>query len=359
MEYSSGKTMTRKEYIKSKQKGKWWIRLLKYFLLITVIVLLSIYLFRQLNIYNNVTKMANKVIEETALAKTMTMYYVASGYTKDSPNVVMLYKQMDSSRTKITGSENFKNIKIFNGKIYGIVEGNLYSIDLETMEKQELLNKNVVEYVQVEDKIYFYSESEKSKETGIYVYSLTTKDIKQLINITVNQMLIDDKYIFVVAKGKTEKSVVRYNLNGSGRTVLTTSEIVTHIKQDGDVIYFIANNQLYRMNKNGKNTENILKEEIYIDLDIKQQYNASGIFNIKDDVVYYMDKAKENYLCAYNIKTGDKQVVTKKNVESLQLVGNMLYYKINNDISIYRVNITTGIQEKITGIRGTEYICFN
>ena len=145
MEYSSDEVMTRKEYLKQKKKSKLGFRIIKYVLLLVVIALLGVYLFKQLNIYNNVTKMANKVVEESELIKTMTMYYVAEGYTKDALDSVMLYKSLDQSRTKIEGTEGFANIKLYNEKLYGLENGVLHAIDLLTGAKEKIMEESIKE----------------------------------------------------------------------------------------------------------------------------------------------------------------------------------------------------------------------
>lgn len=359
MEYSSDKVMSRKEYLKSKKKSGFAIRIIKYSLLLVVVVLLGVYLFKQLDVYNNVTKIANKVVEETALAKTMTMYYLSEGYSKDAKPNVVLYKASDESRTSIEGTENFYNIKLINGNLYGVAEGKLYVINLETKEKSELLNKDVKEYIIKGDKIYYYFEADKKEKTGIYVYDNTNRQDEQLINIVIYQMLLDDNYIYVVSKGKTEKSLVRYNLNGSGRTILSNKEIITHIQIVKGNIYFIANNQLYKVSKSGKDLTRIFDEELYIDSDIKKEYSAKSIFAVAEDVVYYISNSEEKELCRYDMKTGEKQSIVKKDIESIQLVDNILYYKLNNSLQIYKTNIETGKSEKVTSIRGKQYICIN
>jgi len=359
MEYSSDKVMTRKEYLKTKKKGKLGFRIVKYSLLLVVIVLLSIYLFKQLDVYNNVTKMANKVIEETALAKTMTMYYVADSYTKDGSDEVIMYKSYDESRTKIEGTEGFTNIQIVDGILYGISEQKLYSINLETLEKTEIVNIPIKAYVLNDNKIYCYIVSDNSKETGIYVFEQEKKELKHVINLSVNQFLVDDNYIFVISKGKTEKSIIRYNINGEGRTVITNKEIVTHMKQDKNNIYYIADDKLYSIKKNGKDNTVVMDDRIYIPSHIKSIICESNAFVIKDEVLYYIINGDKHLLCAFNTKTKEKQTISKKNVESLQLQGNILYYKVENGIGIYKTNLENGKTEHVTNIRGSEYICIN
>ncbi len=359
MEYSDKNAMSRKEYLKSKQKGKFGIRTIKYMLIVVVIVLLSIYLWKQLNIYNNVTKIANQVLEETALARTLKMYYISEGYTKDAPNSVMLYKATDESRTKIEGTENFTNIKLVEDSLYGLVKNKLYSINTETLEKVDYSLSDVYEYIVRGNKIYYYSVNKKAEKTGIYVYDIDTKKSVQLINAEVTQFVMDDMYIFVVTKGKTAKSIVRYNINGSGRTVLTNKEIVSHVMLNGSSVYFVADEMLYKMNKSGKDITKLTDNKVYLDADVKAGYSLENMVAVKNHLVYYINKNEKNILYVIDMNKKEEQALTKKAVESLKIVDHILYFKLNSDLAFYKVNLETGKMEQITSIRGSEYICIN
>ena len=359
MEYSDKNAMSRKEYLKSKKKNGFGIRTIKYFLIVVVIVLLSIYLWKQLNIYNNVTKIANQVLEETALAKTLKMYYISEGYTKESPNVVMLYKATDESRIKIEGSEGFSNIKLVGDKLYGLAGNKLYSIDTITLEKIEYPLADVKEYIVKGTKIYCYIETKKEEKNGIYVYDMDTKKSSQIIKAEVFQFVMDDTYIFVVTKGKTAKSIVRYNINGSGRTVLTDKQIVSHMMLNESSIYFVADEILYKMSKSGKDIIKISEDKIYLDADIKGRYSLENMVAVKKHMVYFISKTEKNILSAVDMNKNEKQSLTKKTVESVKIVDHILYFKLNSELGFYKVNLETGKMEQITSIRGNEYICIN
>ena len=359
MEYSDKNAMSRKEYLKSKNKNKFGIRTVKYVLIVVVIALLSIYLWKQLNIYNNVTKIANQVLEETALARTLKMYYISEGYTKDAPNTVMLYKATDESRTKIEGTENFSNIKLVEDNLFGLVKNKLYSINTQTLEKIDYSLSGVYEYIVRGNKIYYYSVNKKAEKTGIYVYDIDTKKSSQLINAEVTQFVMDDMYLFVVTKGKTAKSIVRYNINGSGRTVLTNKEIVSHMMLNGSSIYFVADELLYKMNKNGKDITKLTNNKVYLDADVKGGYSLENMIAVKNHLVYYINKTEKNILYVIDMNKKEEQALTKKAVESVKIVDHILYFKLNSDLAFYKVNLETGKMEQITSIRGNEYICIN
>lgn len=341
MEYSKENIMTRKEYLKSKKKNRFDFKLLKYALLIITIVLLGIYVFKQLNVYNNVTKMANKVVEETALAKTMTMYYVSNPYTKEGENVVMLYKSYDESRTKISGSENFQNIKVVDNKLYGIVNDTLYYIDLTTQEKIEILKDSIKSYYILNNKVYY------STKKGIYIYDIESKKQDLIIEKNAEQFIVQDEYIYIIAPSKTSKSVIRYSINGKDKLDITDKEIVSKIEVLNNKIYYINSSdkdRIYVVNTNGKN---------------KQKLTDTAAINVKatQTDVYFV--TSENVLNKINLKSSKEETIVKKNITNIDIVDNVLYYTIKNDLGIYRINLETGKKDKITSIRADEYICIN
>lgn len=345
MEYSNGNTMTRKEYLKSKKKKNFWLSKLKYVLLIIVIVLLGIYVFKQLNVYNNVTKLANKVVEETKLARTMTMYYVSEPYTRDGNTSVMLYKSYDESRTQIVGSENFTNIKVIDNKLYGICDSLLYVIDLLTNEKVQISDKKVQDYLVRESTIYL------KLDDGIYKYIITSGETKRIIEGKCLQMAIDGNDLYVITAGKTSQSIIKYTLNGKKEKEMSDKYIVTDMILADNNIYFInsKDSNLYRVSKTGGSIQKVVNDKIA---------KSRNVVCYKD-IIYYINKGDNNTLYMYNLKTKEVQNVIKKNIASIQIDGNVIYYTITGNIGINKFDITTGKTAQITSARTTEYICMN
>lgn len=345
MEYSKDNTMTRKEYLKSKKKTNPWVSRLKYVLLIIVVILLGVYVFKQLNVYNNVTKLANKVVEETKLAKTMTMYYVSEPYTKDGNTSVMLYKSYDESRTQIIGSENLSNINIVANKLYGISDGQLCSIDLVTNEKTKLSSKGTENYIIDGENVYI------KRQDGIYSYSVGSGKTKKIIDGKVYQMLLNGGNLYVITAGKTSKSIVKYNLSGKKDKELSDKYIVTSMELYGDNIYFVnsKDSKLYAVTKSGGKITNVLDSKI----------STTDNMICYKDYIYYINKSDNNMLYRYNIKTKKHEKVIRKNISSIQIDGDIIYYTTVGTIGINKLDIATGKTEYVTSARTSEYICIN
>lgn len=345
LEYSNDNIMTRKEYLKSKNKQNFFLSKFKYILLVIVVVLLGVYVFKQLNVYNNVTKIANKVVEESSLAKTMTMYYVSEPYTKGGESTVMLYKSNDESRTTIVGSEGLSNILVSENMLYGIKDNTLYSIDLTTTTKQQVVDKKVQDYSIADNNMYLKTSD------GIYKYNIESKKEDKIIEGKSDALYVDDNNIYLIAQGKTNKSIIRYNLNGGSKKQLSDKYIVSSMNVVEDNIYFVnsKDSKIYATTKSG--------EKIYKVSDSKITANTD-ILSYKDKL-FFVNKSDGNTLYMIDRKTGKEERVVKKNIDSIQIDKNIIYYSLSNSIEIHKFNIDTGKTAKVTSARISEYICKN
>lgn len=345
MEYSKDNTMTRKEYLKSKKKSNFWLSKIKYLLFVIVVILLGVYVFKQLNVYNNVTKIANKVVEEAMLTQTMTMYYISEPYSKEGKNMVMVYKAYDKSRSAIEGTEDFTNIKLKENILYGVCQNKLYSIDLEANAKEQITDLEIKDYILDNKYIYIQTKNDVQK------YNVETKELKQVIKGKTEKLLVSESGIYAIAAGKTEKSIIEYNLNGEGKKQLSEKYIVKSMKIIGDNIYFVnsKDSKLYVVPKNGGEIKVVSKGKTN---------SASNIVSYNDNI-YYINTGEDNTLYSHNTKTGEEKCIVKKNVLSMQMNGKILYYSLNNGIGIYRLDIETGKTEQVTSVRTKQYICIN
>lgn len=344
LEYSKDNTMTRKEYLKSKKKHRISLAIIKYVLLLITVVLLGIYVFKQLKVYNNVTQIANKVLEEAKLAKTMTMYYVSSSYTKEGKSSVMLYKSWDESRTKIPETEEFSNISIKDSKLYGTLDDGLYTVDLMSYAKEKIVEGKIQEYAVNDENILL------NMEDGIYKFDMNSKELKQIIKGKVYQMVVYNNTIYVITAGKTSKSIIKYNMNGTGKKELSGKYIVSSMYISEQNIYFVnsKDSKIYSMTKSGDNIKTVTDNKI----------SGSNMLEYKGNL-YYINKSNENTLYHINLATGVEEMVVKKNIESIQNDGSKIYFKQANNIGIFKYDIETGKVDQITSARASEYICIN
>lgn len=345
MEYSKDNVMTRKEYLKSKKKKHAILSKLKYVLLVIVVVLLGIYVFKQLNVYNNVTKIANKVVEETMLAKTLTMYYVAEPYTKDGTKTVMFYRAYDESRTAVDGTEEYTNIQLNNNKLYGLNEGVLYAIELTTYAKEQITDKKVTDYIADESNIYVVHED------GLYNYEIGTNKNEKIVSGKTYQLKVTAGNIYLIKEGKTSKSIIKYDLKGKNEKELSAKYIVSKMYVTDNKIYFInsKDSKLYSVATNGGEIDKVTDKCIAA---------GNSVVCYKNHI-YYINKDDGNTLWCLNLATGEEKQIIKKEISQIQVNGNVIYYVLNNSIGIYKYDVETGKSTQITSARTTEFICIN
>jgi len=362
LEYKKEEMMTRKEYIKNKQNNNKKDRQYKILPILTIvfILLLSIYVYRQLNIYNSVTKMTKKIVEENNLRNTEKIYYMGESYTIDDDKLLFEYSLSDKSRKVIEAGKNFSNIKIDKNYLYGIFEGYLNKIDRATYEKEKICDTKISDYLINGNKIYLYIVSKDKEKTGIYLLDQTNKKTSKIISGRVYQLIIDKKNIYTVMDGKTSKSIVRYTLKGKSKKILTDKEIVSYIIQNDNYVFYINRSKqgkIFYMAKEGKNmgvfsqgkVESYNQEEPFL--------NGNNVMGIVDEKLYYIDQENKE-LKAVNIKTKEEMSLSKdmSSIDKIQILGEKIYYSKKTDIGIYRYDTRNSQNEKITSAMQIEYV---
>jgi len=348
-------SMSRKEYLKKLKLNKKKFPYFKHIIISIVMIILFIYVIQQLHVYNTVTEMANKVVEESKLIKTYKMYFMGLPYEKDATeNILYLYTGTDESRLEIEAGQGLKDIQLYDNYIYGLKDNNLIKIDLNTYTVETVCEGDVYTY-NISDAglfVYRYNKNDGSK-TGIY--KIEEKE-ELIINTSIYQMLVDEHFIYVVAKDSTEKTLIRYTLDGKNKKALTSKITVYNIIQDKDNIYYINNsdkNKIYMVSKDGTKNYAITKGSSVIDT---SKYNGNHLASVIEDKVIYINSVDNKvYVCSNN----EEKILVDNEIKYIQLNGKMLYVALKNKIEIHRLNIETSELEKITSARFSEFIFEN
>lgn len=348
------KSMTRKEYLKSKKKEKAPLHWLKNVALLLVIVALSLYVINQLKVYNSVTEIANKMVEESKLIKTYKMYFMGEPYTKgDNQRILYYYRGTDESRIEIKSGKGIKFIKLDDeNNIYGVKDNNLIKIDTTNDTSETLVIGNISNYVITSNGILVYKDYGKnSSQTGVY-----NMDGNQIISGVIYQMLSDNKSIYIVKQDSTSRSLLEISLDGKSKKLLSGKDIVNNIVQDEKNIYYSTSSKkgyICKVSKDGGESTIISHSACVTDSvnfsgeSTMTAYNGNIIYiNSNDNMVYISNQNEDD-------------IVVNNAVDQIQLRGNMLYFTLKDKIEIYRYNIEKGVLEKITSARTNEMICSN
>lgn len=354
LESEKVKSMTRKEYLKKKKKEKSVLPWLKNLALILVIIALSIYVVNQLKVYNSVTDIANKMLEESKLIKTYKMYFLADTYVKDdNENILYYYQGTDESRIEIKSGKGISNISIdSSGNIYGIKDKALLKINVADDTSEIIVAEDTSAYYLSGDDIYVYKDYGKNdKKTGVYNIGG-----KQIIEGQVYQMICDNKNIYVITPSTTARSLVAYSIDGEKKQVLSYKDIVTNIVSDDEYIYYSTSSKkdcICKVNKAGGEIVTVSHNACAKDSKNFSKTNTMTVYN--GSVIYIASADNKIYI------TGEESdsLVVDNEVTMLQLNGRMLYFSLKDKIEIYRYNLEKSILEKITSARMSEMICIN
>lgn len=370
LDFSNDEIMSRKEYLKSKKKAK--LPYIKYTLLVIVIILLSIYVTKQIKTYNTVTTVAKSVMEETSLLKTLNIYYMNDGYTKDSKDILTRYISQNESRKSYNDTETMKDIFYKDEYIYGIKDNNLYRIKVISSETEDkssielIVKDNVIGYTIYENYIYVvkYKESD-DKINGLYKININNafndENIKKILSGVIYQVVVDKDSIYTVSPAKTIRSLVKYNKLGKEKTILTTDEIISYLSDGSSTLIFTNQNKngsISVYNKANKKFTN-LPDDIqgkYIKNGLSDKIDGNKYIRMYGNNIIYLS-SKDSTIYSYNTVSKENIKLFEEKVNKFELVDDYIYYKDNKSLKLMEYNIKDKVLKHITSIRGNEFVC--
>ena len=236
------------------------------------------------------------------------------------------------------------NIKVVDNTLYGIKGGRLYAIDLDTKQEVLVIDTKVADYIIKSDSIYYLGEN----SVGLYKYNIQTKKTESVLKDKIQQIDITENNIYLIAKGNTKQRIIRVNLDGKNRKVLSEKYVVSYfcLSTTGD-IFFIneSDSKLYNIAVNGK-INKVLNVSI------------SKPIIVYDNQIFYINK-KDQKLYKQVMGSDKQELVIDKKVTNIQRDQDTIYYKLNDGIGIYKYDILTKKTTQVTSARTTEYICKN
>lgn len=235
---------------------------------------------------------------------------------------------------KLKGNKNEKIIDDYALYLNG-TDKNIYYLDSEENivkiktngENKETVIENVdlEKFITIGDWIYYFDEAKLCKIK-------TNGEEKQIIlEKSIENYEIDGDLIYYSYKNNGKYVISKVKTNGESNIKISEDAgKLFFIK--GNCIYYISENynenrnELWKIEKNGKNKEKIL------DLS-KEMYMDSVNFN--ENEIYYLKKGEETNLAIYkiNLKDGKETKVIDVNgyATYLNIIDNWIYYPDVND----------------------------
>ena len=278
---------------------------------------------------------------------------MSQSYAYDGENQLKTMTTTSSDKTTINEGLGLSNIVVKNNNVYGIKDGALLKITNDGKERKvkTLVKQNVKGFAIYDDEIYVYLNGKNIKH-GIYIVDKNNKT-KKIISSYINQMVVDKNYIYVV---NGSKNIIKYNKNGKQDCILVNNESIASIIQDENFIYFVNkkdSNKLYRVNKETKKIEKVSKNG-KLTSDFKGM-NGDSFVGVYDDVAYYINTKDSNKLYKSSVNKEKDEIVLEDSIQILDMIDSTIFYKVKNDIGVYRYDIVNGISSQVTSARVLEF----
>lgn len=318
------------------------------------ILLLSIYVFVQLYIYNKHNNYTYVESEGISDQKVYNVFYITEGYTYD-PTYSLSKIQTNGFKDQVVfESCGLTNIQVDDKYIYGLKSSGIYRINKETNELEMLIEKDVVKYKLYNGMIYYISGT----DNNLALLNTEDKTIKNTDVKDVCELLIDENYIFVVRDEKTKKVLLRYDRNVENKIDICTDANVSYIIQDTNNIYFVNKkdeNKIYMVSKNGGDATKV--SDIYSMSDKGQikEIDGSKYMFVDKNELYYINVNDNNTLWKINLETKENIKVLSVAVEILQNAESTVFYKIKNEMGVYLFNYSTNFMSQVSKRKVKEF----
>ena len=350
LQFDLGEQISRKEYLKRKRKRSKILRKRSKitYMLLCIFMALSIYIVIQLFIYKKYNSFKYVEGENVAAQAVYDIFFVTEGYTYDPVYSVNKMESSGDKEENILPSSNYRKIDVTEDSIYGIKDKSLWKINKKSYESVELIKDNVKKYIPTNEYIFYTSTNDKKLKS----YNIETTEIKEFDLAGVEQLIVNDTYLFAVANN----SIYRLNYDGQDKKKISKNANVSYAIEKDNIIYFVNrddSNKIYRVDCDGN--------EMYKVADIKGVDGASSVNGqkymfVKDNNLYYINPEDDNTLWRYNMENGENDKIISSSVEILQNVDDTIFYKINKEMGVYLYNYKTNFLAMVTKRRVKEFV---
>ena len=224
----------------------------------------------------------------------------------------------------------------------------MWKINKKSYEPVELIKDNVKKYIPTSSYIFYTSTNDKNLKS----YNIETTEIKEFGLTGVEQLIVNDTYLFAVANN----SIYRLNYDGQDKKKISKNANVSYAIEKDNIIYFVNrddSNKIYRVDCDGN--------EMYKVADIKgvdgvSSVNGQKYMFVKDNNLYYINPDDDSTLWRYNMENGENDKIISSSVEILQNVDDTIFYKINKEMGVYLYNYKTNFLAMVTKRRVKEFV---
>ena len=163
----------------------------------------------------------------------------------------------------------------------------------------------------------------------------------------INPVVENKSYVFYIENGK---KIIKVNKQSKEKSVIVTFKRVNKggLSLEGNYLYYIYNQEIYKSNFKGKYTKILSKENLK-----KCGVNAEVVsVKMYHNKLYIMEDYTNLYVVQYNEEK--YKVLIKGYMRQICFGGECLYYIDKGGAGIYEINLNTQKQQRIRGIKWYE-----
>lgn len=357
MQFDIGEQISRKEYLRRKKKNSQNIKKrskITYILMATFMAL-AIYIVVQVIVYRKYNSFKYTVGDGVNSQAVYNIYFVTEGYTYDPIYSISSISSLGENEKTVLPSSNIDDIIVEQSYIYGIRDGAVCRVTKDKYEIEELFNDDVKKFVKEGNMIFYTSTSDGKLKS----FNEETKEIKTFDISNVEQILIDSGNVFAITHKTDEKAIYKFDFSGGGKKKISGDSKVSYAIANNGKIYFVDradNNHICSIDKDGNGLKTLDGTVGISTTGPAKMVNGSKYMFVKDNFLYYVNKADEDTLWRYDLTNGQKERVISASIEILQNVDDTVFYKIDKEMGVYLYNYETKFMSLITKRRVKEFV---
>lgn len=357
MQFDIGEQISRKEYLRRKKKNSQNLKKrskITYILMATFMAL-AVYIVVQIFVYRRYNSFKYTVGDGVNSQAVYNIYFVTEGYTYDPIYSISSISSLGENEKTVLPSSNIDDIIVEKDYIYGVRDGAVCRVTKDKYEIEELFNDDVKKFTKDGNYIFYTSSS----NGNLKAYNEETMQIKDFGISDVEQILCGGGYAYAITHNAQEKSIYRFYYTGEGKLKISGDEKVSYAIENNGIIYYVnrsKDNHICSIDKEGNNFKEYSDTIGISTTGPAKMVNGSKYMFVKDNGLYYVNKADEDSLWRYDLETGKKERIISASIEILQNVEDTVFYKIDKEMGVYLYNYDTKFMSLITKRRVKEFV---
>lgn len=289
------------------------------------------------------------------------VYYFVNDYDNNTTDIFEVNVSNGKETKLITVDLGVSMLKYDDNKLYAIFNNRVGYIKNNSIEYITDEDEYVVRF-DVKDEYIYYGKDNNNGSDNIFE-QLAMKDINGeneiiISGVGIGQLIVDDYIYYKPNSGTDISKLVRYNLDGSEKTILFDTAIGQIIK-NGDYIYYVDYNDegsIYKIKYDGTNIVKMIQGPINFSNSRVNQIDGYTNIGVINDYLYYINSNDERKLYKTNGYT--EAIVINASIYEIYVKDEYIYCKYSdyNKSGLYLLDKTGKELKSITNKYIEEYI---